>query len=750
VIGQTVSHYRILQKIGSGGMGVVYSAEDGRLGRRVALKFLSPDMSFDPVANERLQREARAASALTHPNICTIYDIAEATPDGKQHFIVMELVDGPTLADYTASKRMQVGELLDVAIQIADALDAAHSVGVIHRDLKPANIVITPRGLVKVLDFGLAKHLDTVLETVVARQALTDPGTAIGTVAYMSPEQARGDDVDARSDLFSFGLILYELATGHRAFPGRTHAVVFDAILNRTPTPPRRTAPEIPSELERLIGRAIEKEASARVQTARDMLVELRTIKRALDSGTITAAVPASVPSIAILPFNDLSKEQDQQYFCDGVADALTTALDDLGGLRVASTAAAVRCRDKGVDIGEIGERLNVQHVLEGSALKVGTRLRITAHLVDAGARTQIWAERYDRQVDDVFEIQDDIASAIVDNLHVRLVDPGTAMHVRRPARNPEAYDRFLEGRYHWERRNLTLALACFEDATLADAGSAEAHAAVADCYVATAISGARRGSEVEPLATAAADRALALDESLPMAHRAAGAVKHWLGWDWESADRSFRRAVELHPKHAPSYAWRALLLACLRRYDEACRLAARASELDPDSAVVASMAASASFWSRRFDVALVQIARALELDANAPQAYRVRSLILTAAGRHSEAIATAERSVSTARRQPLFVSALAQAHGAAGHRAEAEALIAELETRRLSEYIAPCLIADVYTALGDNDLACEWFRMAAGDRNPLIATLGSAPMYDTLRDDPRFRTLLRKIDLPV
>jgi serine/threonine protein kinase/Flp pilus assembly protein TadD len=751
VVGRTVSHYLIVEKLGSGGMGVVYAAEDTRLGRRVALKFLPPELSSDPVAIERLQQEARAASALNHPSICTIHEIDRYE---QQHFIAMELVEGQTLAVHARSEPLPMPELLDLAIQIADALDAAHAKGIVHRDLKPANILVSNRGRVKVLDFGLAKQLDVTTETTPARSPLTDQGMAVGTVAYMSPEQARGEHVDPRSDLFSFGAILYEMATGHTAFSGATSAVVFDAILNRAPLAASRVAPAVPAALDRLMARAMQKEQSARFQHAHEMLSELRAIKRTLDSAAAhrNETAERAVPSIAILPFRDLSPAHDQQYFCEGMADEIITALSALGGIRVASRTSAVRCQEKGLDPAEIGQRLNVQTVLEGSVRKAGDRVRVSAQLSNVADGYQLWAERYDRSMEDVFAIQDEIGQAIVERLRVKLVGSAGRPLVRRGTDNLEAYNAYLKGRYHWERRNRTflgIAVEYFERAIALDPNYALAHSGLADCHTVMAIYAIRPLRELHPRAKASALRALEIDPDLPEAHHSIGAVKFWLEWDWRGAEEEFDQALQRNPQLAVTHGYRGQLLAVIQRKAEASTAASTAVGLEPDSALVAYLASAIHLFNGSLQMAVHFAGRALDLEPLTTFAHRLRALALSALGRHDEAVVLLAPAVATANRPQVLVSALGVVYAFSGRRAEAQDMLQELVERSRHESVAAHYIADVCAALGHVSDACDWLERAYEDRNPLLVEMATIPhIYAAVRSDPRFTALLAQMNL--
>ena len=741
--GSLLGPYEILTPLGAGGMGEVYRARDPRLGRDVAIKVIS-DAASAGADRVRFEQEARAVAALSHPNVLAIFDVGI----GDVPYLVTELLDGTTLRGLVEGGPIPAARTIDLARQLVAGLAAAHDRGIIHRDLKPENIFVTSDGRVKILDFGLSKHVEPFAEHA---QSLTRPqtmrGAVLGTIGYMAPEQVRGFEMDHRADIFAAGAILFEMLTGRRAFQGETAADTMSAILNEPPSALVFNA-ETPPSLARIVRRSLEKRPHDRFQSAQDLAFALESAS-AVRSGPVEPADVAAETSIAVLPFANIGVDPDNQYFSDGLAEDLIIALTRLSGLRVVSRTSSFRFRGHDADVREIGRDLGVSAIVEGSIRRSGARLRITAQLTNTATGYTIWSGRFDRTMTDVFDIQDEIVESIVSALAPALLDEA-ALAVRRSTENLAVYELYLKGRHFWNQRSpvvMSTAIKAFEEAIELDPAYGLAYAGLADCYSILRVYGWTRPDESQPRALEAVTRALTLQPDLPEAHFSKALYTFHFEPHWRAARGHFVDAVRLSPRMAVFEAYFALFLATEYAHDEARRHLARALELDPHSSVVNFLAAASATLMSDSDAAASFTGRALELEPESLGARWPQTIALLISGRLDEAISVGEGVVARAR-APIYVGVLAMVYGCAGRLADAERLGQELEERQnRGEYIVPAAPLSVSLGLGDVAGIRHWLAACVdGGAAPFSVVATSRLLADNYRSDPEIDRLLDRL----
>ena len=747
--GQNLLHYRLLEKIGEGGMGVVWKATDTRLNREVALKLLSADLGKDSERVQRLDREARAVAALNHPNIVTIHSIDEC--DGRR-FLVMELARGATLDKVVPDGGLPLPRFFELAVAMADAVNAAHERGVTHRDLKPRNIMVNEQSRLKILDFGMAKSPEPPVASDASdatTASLSREGRLEGTIPYMSPEQVNGLTIDHRSDLFSVGVVLYEMATGRRPFLGETAAQLIAAILRDEPRPVTELRPEVPRQLERIIRHALDKDPDRRFQTALDLRNELQQLEEEYERGDPSAL---RVRSVAVLPLEDLSGDLEQAWFADGMTDALINSLARIGALKVISRSSIMRYRGARKPLTDVARELGVDAVVEGSVLRAGDRVRITAQLNDPARNRVLWSKSYEHDLDDVLSLQGSVAQAIAERIEVELT-PQEHAHLARTHRvDPAVHEACLKGRHFWYKRtneSVTKGLAYFEEAVRLDPSCAPAHAGIADSYI---VDGGRYlGVSPEVAysrARAAALKAVELDDSLAEAHTSLAAVMTDYDWDWSGADREYRRAIELNPNYVTAHSWYAEQLSRMARHDEAVAEARLARELDPLALVGGMIVAWILYFARRYDEAIEQARQTLELEPDYATALRILGWAYEETGRPDEAIRAHRRAGELTDRQPNFYGQLGRAYALAGRPDEARAVLDDLLEASKQAYVSSLDIAIIYTALGDNETALDWLDRAHEERADHLAYIKVNPRLDPLRSEVRFASVLERMGL--
>jgi serine/threonine protein kinase/Tfp pilus assembly protein PilF len=836
--GTFIGHYKLGNPIGVGGMGEVYLAEDTRLERKVALKIMPADLVKDEKRLLRFEQEARAVSALNHPNIITLHEIGQTE---QAHFIVTEFIEGETLRQRLLRSRMDLLEVLDVAIQAANALVAAHTAGIIHRDIKPDNIMLRPDGYVKVLDFGIAKLKEKTSEQVAPKivspntqirtPVKTEPGIIIGSPNYMSPEQARGFVVDERSDIFSLGVMIYEMAVGKRPFEGETLTDLIVSILTKDPRPISEFLPEAPEKLDRIMAKALAKDLRTRYQTATEMLVDLRRIKQriefeaglevsvppesstapnkdsaqvtmksgedkqtleisktqlmsgertgTLDSNTlaesskpkrnivlallalmfIVAAAtaiyllkskpPHAIDSLAILPFTNTSDEPNADYLSDGITESLINQLSRSRNLKVMSRNSVFQFKNKQVDARDVAEKLNVKAVLTGRVTQNNDDLQVNIELIDARDNSQIWGERYNRRISDLLTVEKEIAEQISESLQLALNSEEKRRLTKQNTENADAYQLYLRGRYHWNKRTpeaMNRGIEYFKQALEKDPQYALAYAGLADCYALLGEYGKLPVKESAPLAKSAAEKAITIDNSLAEAHTSLAAV-HEYEWNWAEAEKQYRLAIEMNPNYATAHHWYGVYLSSMGRFDEGLPELKKALELDPLSLIINTGLGRMYCGARKYDEAIDQLKTTLEIEPNFAEAHFQLALAYEGKGKYEKAANSFQKAVELFE-DPTMRGWIARERALNGKKDEARKLLEELKTLSKQQYVSPYMIAIGYVALGDKEQAFQWLEKVYQDKSYYVVWLKVDPIWDSLRMDARFQDILRRVGL--
>jgi TolB-like protein/Tfp pilus assembly protein PilF/tRNA A-37 threonylcarbamoyl transferase component Bud32 len=792
--GDQLGPYTILAPLGAGGMGEVYRAKDTRLDREVAIKVLPERLARDREALARFEQEAKAVAALSHPNILAIHDVGM---ERDVPFAVMELLKGETLRDRLGRAALPWRKAVEIAAGIADGLAAAHTKGIIHHDLKPTNVFVTSDGVIKILDFGLARVVQPFLPEEQAEASTitldTSPRTVMGTVAYMSPEQVQGQATDARSDIFSFGCVLYEMLTGRRAFGRKTSAETVAAILRAEPPEIAEVGKPIPPELDRVIRHCLEKRPEERFQSARDLAFDLRAIlsdsraaqiypgaARARLGAPLRVAIaclavvavaavligldvggwrgrlfgpgaPGRIRSLAVLPLENLSGDPEQDYFVDGMTDALIADLAKISELRVISRTSMMCYRGTDKSLPEIARELNVDAVVEGSVLRAGNQVRITAQLIHGATDQHLWANSYEHELRDILGLQGEVARAIAQEIQIKVTPQEQARLARAQPVNPEAYEAYLKGRYHWNKRTeegFRKAIDNFQQAIEIDPNYAAAYSGLADCYSLLADYGILRPDEAYPKAEAAASKALRIDDTLAEAHASLAMAVWQYDWDRSRAEKEFKRAIELNPGYATAHHWHALFLGRTGRLQEAIAEIKRAQELDPLSLIINTVTGMVFYWARQYDLAIQEYRKTLEMDPDFEIAHYLLGWVFGQKGLYDEAIAELRRAEGFSGGAAKHLARLAQVYAATGAETEARKILEQLNELSKQTYVPPCFFAIVCAGLGEKDQAFAWLDKACAERDSYLLDLKVDPIYDNLRSDPRFDEMVRRIGL--
>jgi TolB-like protein/predicted Ser/Thr protein kinase len=749
MIGETLSHYRIISRLGEGGMGKVYLAEDTKLNRQVALKLIPTEACCDEKIRERIEREARAVAALNHPNIVTVYSVEEF--EGR-HFITMELVRGKTLCELVPDDGLEVEPLFDLAVTLTDAISAAHEGGITHRDLKPENVMVTSEGRLKVLDFGLAKLVEPPTEVTVSTPGTTtQPGRILGTIAYMSPEQAEGKTVDHRSDVFSLGVVIYEMATGRRPFEGRSAASVFSSILRDTPSSVCEVKPTLPRHLAWIVKKALNKDPERRYQSAKDLRIDLEELKEGLAASVRGAAAEEAsrIESMAVLPLRNLAGDPEQDFFVDGMTEALIADLSGIRGVRVVSRSSAMQFKDVSRPLREIAQELHVDAIVEGSVLRSGGRVRITVELVNIATDTNMWAQSYERGLEDILTLQGELAHAVAQEIRGKLSPQTQARLATSRQVDPDALEAYLKGRYYWNRRTeetLKHGIEFFNRAIDIDPTYGPAYAGLADSYNILGFYYHLAPGDAFPRAKAAALRALEMDETLTDVHALVGYSRLYHDWAGPACEEDFKRALEANPGSAEGHRYYANYLTVAGRYDEALAECDQACRLDPLSLINSAARGWGRYFHRKYDAVVRHLRNTLEMDRTFALAYLYQAWALQMLDRHEDALGALRCAAKYGGRVPLMDAHLAHGHALAGQEDEARRILGELGEQSESRYVSPYLIALVHVGLGDADEAFAWLDKACDERVHFLVFMDHEPKLDPIRSDERFLKLRSRI----
>jgi serine/threonine-protein kinase len=818
--GEQIGRYKIRSAIGKGGMGEVWLADDIELERLVALKILPKDLANDTERMRRFVQEAKSASALNHPNIITIHEIGKTD---NTHFIATEYIEGETLHNRLRSERMNLKSVLDVAIQVASALDAAHRAGIVHRDIKPENVMIRPDGVVKILDFGIAKLTEKKADSIDAEAATaikadrTSPGMIVGTAAYMSPEQARGKDIDARSDIFSFGVVLYEMLTGKQAFEGESAIDTISAIIHKDPAPLNQITLDIPRQLQHIVEKGLRKDREERYQTAKDLLIDLKDVKQDLDiqnklertaspqreepktqilnATTIDVAhttssaeyvaneikshkggfaiglivlllasiglgywffsnrtsSTAQIESIAVLPFQNTSSNADTEYLSDGLTESLINSLSQLPNMKVIARSSAFRYKGKDVDLAQIAKELNVQAIINGRVVQRGDTLSISVDLTDVQNNTQLWGRQFTKKSSDIFAVQEEITRQITDSLRVRLTGAQEERLTKRYTDNEEAYKLYLQGRFHWNKRNQSLkkAVEYFSQAIEKDPNYALAYAGLAETYALLGEYGVEPARESAPKGKAAALKALDIDSNLAEAYTALAYIKTDYEWDFAGAEKDYLKAIELNPKYATARQWYGEYLTQMARFDEAATQIRQAQEFDPLSPVINQQMTELLILQGQYDKALESSRKTLELEPNFLNAYSDIGWAYEEKKMFDEAFAAYQKRMVVAGESKQKIEALEQAYKKGGWKGYLQKTL-EFDKDEFNQgKHSAGSIAGNYALLGEYEEALKWLERSYENREDTMAWLKVGTAYNPMRSDPRFQDLVRRVGLP-